>query len=89
MNNPAPTPIPTPSVQEVKKKETSLNEGWIQFIWFIIVISGFIIYHNRKKIISYFTEFRNKYSKIKEEYNNWKFNDKQRFQRIYRVIKQK
>ena len=26
---------------------------------------------------------------IREEYNNWKFNDQQRFQRVYRVIKQK
>lgn len=26
---------------------------------------------------------------IREEYNNWKFHDQQRFQRIYRVIKQK
>ncbi len=26
---------------------------------------------------------------IREEFNNWKFNDQQRFQRIYRVIKQK
>jgi len=24
-----------------------------------------------------------------EEYNNWKFHDQQRFQRVYRVIKQK
>ncbi len=26
---------------------------------------------------------------LSEEYNNWKFNDQQRFQRVYRVIKQK
>jgi len=26
---------------------------------------------------------------LREEYNNWKFNDQQRFQRVYRVIKQK
>jgi len=26
---------------------------------------------------------------IREEYNNWKFHDQQRFQRVYRVIKQK
>ena len=26
---------------------------------------------------------------LREEYNNWKFHDQQRFQRIYRVIKQK
>ena len=26
---------------------------------------------------------------IRQEYNNWKFHDQQRFQRIYRVIKQK
>jgi len=26
---------------------------------------------------------------IRSEFNNWKFNDQQRFQRIYRVIKQK
>ena len=26
---------------------------------------------------------------IGEEFNNWKFNDQQRFQTIYRVIKQK
>lgn len=26
---------------------------------------------------------------IRKEYNNWKFHDQQRFQRIYRVIKQK
>lgn len=26
---------------------------------------------------------------VREEYNNWKFHDQQRFQRVYRVIKQK
>jgi hypothetical protein len=26
---------------------------------------------------------------LREEFNNWKFNDQQRFQRVYRVIKQK
>ena len=26
---------------------------------------------------------------IREEFNNWKFNDQQRFQTVYRVIKQK
>ncbi len=26
---------------------------------------------------------------IREEFNSWKFNDQQRFQRVYRVIKQK
>jgi hypothetical protein len=26
---------------------------------------------------------------MREEYNNWKFHDQQRFQRVYRVIKQK
>ncbi len=26
---------------------------------------------------------------LRDEFNNWKFNDQQRFQRIYRVIKQK
>ena len=26
---------------------------------------------------------------IRDEYNNWKYHDQQRFQRIYRVIKQK
>lgn len=26
---------------------------------------------------------------IRDEYNNWKFHDQQRFQRVYRVIKQK
>ncbi len=26
---------------------------------------------------------------MREEYNNWKFHDQQRLQRIYRVIKQK
>jgi hypothetical protein len=26
---------------------------------------------------------------IRAEFNNWKFNDQQRFQRVYRVIKQK
>ncbi|MFV1976500.1 MAG: toxin secretion, membrane fusion protein [Candidatus Scalindua sp.] len=26
---------------------------------------------------------------LREEFNNWKFNDQQRFQRIYRVIEQK
>jgi formiminotetrahydrofolate cyclodeaminase len=26
---------------------------------------------------------------IRDEFNNWKFNDQQRFQRVYRVIKQK
>ncbi len=25
---------------------------------------------------------------LREEFNNWKFNDQQRFQRVYRVIKQ-
>jgi len=25
---------------------------------------------------------------IREEYNSWKFHDQQRFQRVYRVIKQ-
>jgi len=25
---------------------------------------------------------------LREEYNNWKYNDQQRFQRVYRVIKQ-
>ena len=25
---------------------------------------------------------------MREDYNNWKFNDQQRFQRVYRVIKQ-
>lgn len=25
---------------------------------------------------------------IREEFNNWKFDDQQRFQRVYRVIKQ-
>ena len=26
---------------------------------------------------------------MREEYNSWKFHDQQRFQRVYRVIKQK
>lgn len=26
---------------------------------------------------------------IRDDYNNWKFHDQQRFQRVYRVIKQK
>ena len=26
---------------------------------------------------------------LREEYNSWKFHDQQRFQRVYRVIKQK
>jgi len=26
---------------------------------------------------------------LRDEFNNWKFNDQQRFQRVYRVIKQK
>lgn len=26
---------------------------------------------------------------LREEFNHWKFNDQQRFQRVYRVIKQK
>jgi len=26
---------------------------------------------------------------LRNEFNNWKFNDQQRFQRVYRVIKQK
>jgi len=26
---------------------------------------------------------------LREDFNNWKFNDQQRFQRVYRVIKQK
>lgn len=26
---------------------------------------------------------------IRDEFNSWKFNDQQRFQRVYRVIKQK
>ena len=26
---------------------------------------------------------------LREEFNNWKFNDQQRFQTVYRVIKQK
>ena len=26
---------------------------------------------------------------LREEFNNWKFNDQQRFQRVYRVIRQK
>jgi len=26
---------------------------------------------------------------IRDEYNNWKYNDQPRFQRVYRVIKQK
>jgi len=26
---------------------------------------------------------------LREEFNSWKFNDQQRFQRVYRVIKQK
>jgi len=26
---------------------------------------------------------------LRDEFNSWKFNDQQRFQRVYRVIKQK
>ena len=26
---------------------------------------------------------------LREDFNNWKFNDQQRFQRVYRIIKQK
>ena len=26
---------------------------------------------------------------LRDEYNNWKYNDQQRFQRVYRIIKQK